>query len=191
MYSVKQLAQLAGVSVRTLHYYVDPYITNTIQPFFIWVTVNSLGWLQILTYFFAATLHGQRFPRAERIIVGATIAVSVVSLIVNVTVPWYSNFLPLFYVFQFCISIAAIALTTIGAFRSNSTIAKALAFMLWLFLLFGVHDWLLQSWYIDLESIFLIHLTIQCFKFLPRRFGFLETGNVEEEVSMYTTPNNS
>jgi signal transduction histidine kinase len=143
--------------LRTLHFYIDTYASwYEWQWLYIWVTLNSLGWLQVVVYFFAAELHGQRFPRVERAILGVTIAVSIISLIINLTFDWYWNLLPAFYLVQFFVSVVAITFTTIGAFRGSSATAKVLAVMFWLFLLMGMHDWLLQSWYVDVESIYLM-----------------------------------
>jgi signal transduction histidine kinase len=63
---------------------------------------------------------------------------------------------PLLYLVQMAASVLAIALTMVAAVRSRAPMALALAAILCLFLIMGAHDWLLQNWRIDIESIYLL-----------------------------------
>jgi signal transduction histidine kinase len=141
-------------ALRSMHYYTIE--STEWEDLYWWLTSSSLGWLQVLVYFFAASLHGVRFRSAERFIVIATLVNSVASLLVQFTLLAATNISPLFYLVQLVISVIAIVMTTLGALRAKSGNAILLAVILWLFLLMGVHDWLLQNWRIDVENIFLM-----------------------------------
>lgn len=141
--------------LRTLHFYVQPYGYVAGQLLW-WLTVNSLAWLQVLVYLFAVTLHGQRFPRAERIMIGIVAIASLVSLLGMVFQVQVASLSPLLYLVQMGVSIAAIGFTTAGSIRSRLPLVLVLSAMLWLLLLMGGHDWLLQNWRISVESIYLL-----------------------------------
>jgi signal transduction histidine kinase len=141
--------------LRTLHFYIRPLEAIWSQLLW-WMTINSLAWLQMLVYFFAAALHGQRFPRMERAMIGIVAFVSVVSLAVTVLQMQISALSPLIYLVQIVMSVTAIGLTTVGAVRSRMPLVLVLTAMLWLLLLMGAHDWLLQNWRIDIESVYLL-----------------------------------
>jgi signal transduction histidine kinase len=141
--------------LRTLHFYVQPAGFLASQLLW-WVTLNSLAWLQVLVYLFGTTLHGQRFRRAERVMIGIVILASSVSLLGVLFQVRISELSPLLYLLQFGVSIAAIGFTTLGAIRSRLPLALTLSAMLWLLLLMGAHDWLLQNWRIDIESVYLL-----------------------------------
>jgi signal transduction histidine kinase len=141
--------------LRTLHFYVQPYGFVAGQLLW-WLTVNSLAWLQVLVYLFAVTLHGQRFPRAERIMIGIVATASLVSLLGVIFQVQIVGLSPVLYLVQMGVSVAAIGYTTVGSIRSRLPLALVLSAMLWLLLLMGAHDWLLQNWRISVESIYLL-----------------------------------
>jgi signal transduction histidine kinase len=141
--------------LRTLHFYVRPVDPLWSQLLW-WMTINSLAWLQLLVYFFSVTLHGQRFPRIERAMIGIVTVVSMASLAITLLQMQISALSPLFYLMQIVVSVTAIGLTTVAAIRNRRPLALILAVMLWLLLLMGAHDWLLQNWRIDIEQVYLL-----------------------------------
>jgi signal transduction histidine kinase len=120
------------------------------------MTINSLAWLQVLVYLFAVTLHGRRYPRIERVMFGTVFVASIVSLIFTLLQLQITGLSPLLYLVQILTTFAAVALTLVAAIRSRVRMALALAVMQCLFLLMGAHDWLLQNWRINIESIYLL-----------------------------------
>ncbi|MGH8176342.1 MAG: sensor histidine kinase [Steroidobacter sp.] len=144
--------------LRTLHYYVLDLDLGMpmLSELFWWMTINSLAWLQLLVYQFGVTLHGLTYPRMERVMIGAILVASSASLLFALLQLNISGLSPLLYLVQMGASIMAIALTTLSAIRSRAPMALLLAAMLCLFLVMGAHDWLLQNWRIDIESVYLL-----------------------------------
>jgi signal transduction histidine kinase len=142
--------------LRTMHFYVVAPITPIWGELFWWVTINSLAWLQVLVYRFAVTLHGLRFPRIERALIGTLLVATVVSLAFALLQLRIAGLSPLLYLVQIAASLTATILAVIGAIRSRMPLALLLAAMLCLFLAMGAHDWLLQNFRIDLEHIYLL-----------------------------------
>jgi signal transduction histidine kinase len=144
--------------MRTLHYYyvLDPGAPELLGEVFWWMTINSLAWLQVLVYFFGTTLHGRRYLRTERVMIGTVVIASLASLVFALLQLNISGLSPLLYVVQMAASIMATVLTMIAAIRSRVRKAQLLAAILCLFLAVGVHDWLLQNWRINIESVYLL-----------------------------------
>jgi signal transduction histidine kinase len=140
--------------VRTLHYYfADPAMLGDL---FWWMTINSLGWLMIVAHLFAFRLHGQRFAKTERVLIGAVALVSAASLIAVLTGISIEIWGPFTYLVQIPVGIVVPALTTVGAWRTRDTTAMLLATALWINVALGVHDFLLQNWRINPESVILL-----------------------------------
>lgn len=142
--------------LRMLHYYVLDPGSPRLSELFWWMTINSLAWLQLLVYLFGVTLHGRRYPRMERVMVGTLLVASSLSLIFALLQLRISGLSPLLYLVQMSVSIMAVVLTTLGSIRSRQPLALVLAAMLCLFLALGAHDWLLQNWRIDIENVYLL-----------------------------------
>lgn len=141
--------------LRSLHLYVvaDGELGSEL---FWWMTINSLAWLQVLVYLFGRTLHGRHYPRIERVMFGTVFVASVVSLVIALLRLQIAGLSPFLYLVQLCTTFTAVSLTLIAAIRSRVPMALALAVMQCLFLLMGAHDWLLQSWRINVESVYLL-----------------------------------
>jgi signal transduction histidine kinase len=148
-------AATAGLNVlRNLHYYfVNP---ESFGNGFWWLTINSLAWSMLAAHLFAFRLHGQQFPRAERILMGGVAFVSVGSLLAVLAGVTIERWGPLTYLAQIMVGILVPTLTSIGAWRSRSGMALILAGVLWLNVFLGVHDFLLQNWRINPESAILL-----------------------------------
>jgi signal transduction histidine kinase len=142
--------------LRTMHFYVQDPGTRLVSELFWWMTINSLAWLQVLVYLFAVELHGLKFPRIERVLIGTLIVVSLVSLVFALLQLRVTGLSPVLYLIQIAASLTATVLTVVGAIRSRMPLALLLAAMLCLFLAMGVHDWLLQNWRIDIEQVYLL-----------------------------------
>jgi signal transduction histidine kinase len=144
--------------VRGLHYYIDEvWIPG---KWFTWITVNSIGWLDVVTYFFAFRLYGEVRPRFERFLVGATVIASAITLPLGIFDNNLSAFSPLAYLIFTAVSISVASLLSMVAWRRRELECTALAAILWLNIGLGVHDWMLQSWHTDIESIYLLPLGV-------------------------------
>jgi signal transduction histidine kinase len=140
--------------LRCLHYYLDD--TWIPGAWFTWMTVNSIGWLNVGAYFFAFRLYDQRFPRFERFLLVAMLAASFITLpfgFFRVSLPLFS---PLAYLVFTVVSISVAGLLSVVAWRLRRAECTALAAILWLNIGLGVHDWMLQNWRTDIESIYLL-----------------------------------
>jgi len=144
--------------LRNLHYYID----NSWFPddWFSWITVNSLGWIDVVVYFFAYSLHRQRFRILDRLLIGAMTAASFVTLPLRGFENSLALFSPLAYLIFTAVSFTVTILLTVVAWRVRSLECGALAIVLWLNLGLGVHDWLLQNWRTDVESIYLLPIGV-------------------------------
>jgi signal transduction histidine kinase len=144
----------AGLNLlRNAHYYfINP---ESFGDGFWWMTINSLAWTMLAGHLFALRLHGQRFPSAERVLIGgvafATLG-SLLAVLFGVTIERWG---PLTYLVQIIVGILVPTLSTIGAWRSHSRMALLLAGAFWVTVVLGVHDFLLQNWRITPESVIL------------------------------------
>ncbi|HEU4589719.1 MAG TPA: sensor histidine kinase, partial [Steroidobacteraceae bacterium] len=140
--------------VRSLHYYIDEvWIPGA---WFSWITVNSIGWLDVVTYFFAFRLYRQKHPRFERFLVGAMVVASAVTLPLGIVHNNLAVFSPLAYLIFTGISFSVAILLSKVAWRLRQLECVVLAGTLWLNIGLGVHDWMLQNWHTDIESIYLL-----------------------------------
>lgn len=140
--------------IRNLHYYIpDPSIP---EEWFSWLQVNSVGWLDVVTYFFALRLFDLRHRIFERILLGAMIAASIVTLPLGLIQNNLAVLGPLAYLVFTAVSFAVAIMVSITSWRVRSAEGAALAVILWLNLGLGVHDWLLQNWRTDIESIYML-----------------------------------
>jgi signal transduction histidine kinase len=144
--------------VRGLHYY-----TNEVwipDEWFSWMTVNSIGWLEVVTYFFAFRLYGEVRPRFERFLLGATIIACAITLPLGIFDNNLTLFSPLAYLIFTALSISVASLLSLVAWRRRELECTALAAVLWLNIGLGVHDWMLQNWHTDIESVYLLPIGV-------------------------------
>lgn len=140
--------------IRNLHYYIDDIWIP--DHWFSWLTVNSLGWLDVVVYFFAFNLYGQRYRLFERILVGAMLVASALTLPLGIVENNLAMLSPLAYLIFTGVSFGVAALLSIVSWRARSLECGVLAAILWLNLFLGVHDWMLQNWRSDIESVYLL-----------------------------------
>lgn len=144
--------------VRNLHYYIpDPSIP---EEWFSWLQVNSVGWLDVVTYFFALRLFDLRHRIFERILLGAMIAASIVTLPLGLIQNNLAVLGPLAYLVFTAVSFAVAVMVTSTSWRMRSAEGAVLAVILWLNLGLGVHDWMLQNWRTDIESIYMLPIGV-------------------------------
>jgi signal transduction histidine kinase len=144
--------------VRNLHYYIpDPSIP---EEWFSWLQVNSVGWLDVVTYSFALRLFALRQRVFERILFGAMIVASVATLPLGLIQNNLAVLGPLAYLVFTAVSFAVAIMVSVTSWRVRSAEGAVLAVILWLNLGLGVHDWLLQNWRTDIESIYMLPIGV-------------------------------
>ncbi len=137
---------------RTLHYHLSRYPQP--EGVFWWVTINSLPWLSVVVYLFAFRLYGERRPVVERVLVGMA-TISTLLALPNITSEnWF--FEQIQYAMQALISIFVTVVLTIAGWRRRRSEQLAMAAALWVCLAFGVHDLLLETGSITIESLYLL-----------------------------------
>lgn len=140
--------------VRNLHYYLEDVRIS--EDWLQWASVNSLGWLNVVVYVYALRAYGRRYAIAERSLIGAMAVASLLSLPFG----WFDTTVALFASFTYLVfigvSLVVNAHLTYVACRVRRLGCVVLAGVLWLNFALGVHDWLLQNWRIDTESIYLL-----------------------------------
>jgi signal transduction histidine kinase len=144
--------------VRNLHYYIDD--TPIPEDWFSWITVNSLGWLNVVGYFFAFRLFSLRYRIFERVLVGAMLVASILTMPLGLLQNNLALLSPLAYLVFTGVSIAVASMLSFAAWRVRSAECAAFAAILWLNLGLGVHDWMLQNWRTDIESIYVLPIGV-------------------------------
>jgi signal transduction histidine kinase len=138
--------------VRNLHYYIQ----ETLFPdrWLPWLTINSLGWLIVVVCWFAFRLQTRRYRSVERALTAGMMLASLLSLpLGGLSV---GLLFPLAYLILIAVSFGVTGLLSYAAWQSRSREYGLLALILWLNIGLGVHDWLLQTWRINIESVYLL-----------------------------------
>lgn len=139
-------------TLRTLHYHLSRY---PLPPdWFGWVTVNSLTWLSVTVYLFAFRLHGERQPRIERTLIAVAGLATLSAIPFFNYDAWISEQIQ--YGVQALLSVVVTVLLSVAAWRRRTREHIALAVALWINLLLGVHDWMLDTWIISMQGVFLL-----------------------------------
>jgi signal transduction histidine kinase len=139
-------------ALRTLHYYLPNYPGD--EYWFWWMTVQSLSWLMVIVYVFAFRLHDERLPRIERGLIVLAVGWSLLSVPHIGFDGWLSGYLT--HAVQSVIALGVTTLITVSAVRRFTREHMILAIGLWINIVFGVHDLLLQGWFIGIEQFFLM-----------------------------------
>jgi signal transduction histidine kinase len=146
--------------IRCLHYYVglDPLLIS--ESGFGWLTVNSAGWLALVTYFLAFRLHRQRYPRFERWLTGILAAASLLTLPAGGLIPDVGPHTALAYLLIFGTVIVLSVAMCLASWRSRSV--EGLLFSGWNLLNIPLiaHDWMLQNYLLDIEGVYLMPYTV-------------------------------
>ena len=151
VYPLFALASLIW-ALRTLHYHLAFYPGS--YDWFWWMTVNSMSWLMVVVYVFAFRLHDERHRYIERGLLALAIGWSIASMPGLGLNGWTPGYLT--HVVQTAIGIAVTVLISISSLRSGSREHLLLAVGLWICIGLGIHDMLLQGWYIGFERAFLM-----------------------------------
>ncbi len=141
--------------LRTLHYHIGKNHLLLPEEWFSWLTVNSLFWLIAAAHFFLNSLHRRPLRPLNRLVLGVTIILSIVTLPLFPTFPSIYLLSPLVYVL---LMLMGTAVGLVGFFQSlseNSRDGLLLSSWCLMGMVFWLHDWLLQSNYIDIENIYL------------------------------------
>lgn len=144
--------------LRCLHYHSHmPWADVSPEgQWFTWLTVNSLAWITGVAVRMARALHGLRHPRAEAVVWALALAVTLLTL------PWIGQAWPqlalgpLIYPVHMLQALLAVGLLAHAARRSGSGHTAALAAVLALNLLLGVHDFALRLALIPVDGVYLL-----------------------------------
>jgi signal transduction histidine kinase len=144
--------------LRCLHYHswVEIEPDGNSGPWFWWTTVNSLAWITVLAVRMASAFHGLRYPRCEGLLWAMALTATLISL------PPLTQAVPslalgvLIYPLHMLLAALAVGLLVHAARRSGSGHTAALAAVLALNLLLGVHDWLLRLALIAVDGYYLL-----------------------------------
>jgi signal transduction histidine kinase len=146
--------------IRCLHYYVGLEPLLIPENWFGWLTVTSAGWLSVATYFLAFRLHGRRYPRLERLLIGLVTATSLLTLPAAGLIPELGHLAPLAYLLIFGMILVLSVMMSVASWRSRSN--EGLLFSAWNLLIIPliVHDWMLQNYLLDIEDIYLLPYSV-------------------------------
>ncbi len=143
--------------VRTLHYYLVDYpgADYPDHPAWFWsITVQSISWLMVIVYIFAFRLNEQRYPRIERGLLVLAAAGTIIGMPPVGFDGWLSGYLT--HVMQTVIALGVTTFITVSAVRRFTREHMVLALGLWINIALGIHDMLLQGWFINIEHFFLM-----------------------------------
>jgi len=148
--------------VRTLHSYVGEQRLPISDECFTWLTVNSLYWMLLVTHFLFNQIHGRPVAWLNRVVVGMTVAVGIMTLpVFKAQVDAYA-LSPLAYLAL--LALGAVV-GSVGVHQSRRRWSPdSLLLSAWTFMgmVLGGHDWLLQNNRVDIERIYLGPYTNIC-----------------------------
>jgi len=140
--------------VRTFHLYVGLERLPISDEWFGWLTVNSAFWLLAIFHLFLIQLHHRRQTWLTNLAMGVAICSSLITLPLP-GMPDATLVAPLTYVALLLLGNTTFAWGLFNAWRSRSKNAMLLAGWSLLCMQFGIHDWMLQNNFIDIEGSFL------------------------------------
>lgn len=135
---------------RTLHYHLSHYPQP--EAWFWWLTVSSLTWQCVVVYQFAWRLQNQRRLRMEWILIVIAALLTLGDLPLRATSGWIWE--QVVYAVQALVSLLVTTLLTITAVRIRTRAHLALATALWINFAFGIHDFLLETWQLQIDGMF-------------------------------------
>lgn len=143
--------------LRYLHFYLGAEPLPVPEPWFGWMTVSALGWVVISVYFFNYRLHGQRFARLERGMVGFMLLLTVLTLPGLVPLGTLATWINLLL---FGMMLVATVAMLLASWRSHSREGWAISLWNVLNVPMGIHDALLQSYAINIENLYLMPYSV-------------------------------
>ena len=144
--------------LRCLHYYATPgdWLPG-------WdlvgghVTVASLGWMLVVAHAFVIRLADVPGRRAERLLVVSMLALTVaLPLAAALPGPLLLVAARVVYPGYLLAALAATASATYAAWGRRSAATGWVVASLWANVVLGAHDWLLMTWRVSLEGVFLL-----------------------------------
>jgi signal transduction histidine kinase len=142
--------------LRTLHYHVGEGQLAMSDDWFSWLTINSLYWMVLTTHFFINDLHRRPVRKLDYVISVLT------ALMCILTLPMFAGIIlnayilaPLTYLMVLVIGSLVAGVGYVQSRRTQSHDGLMLSYWAVLGMLAGIHDWLLQSNYISIESVYL------------------------------------
>jgi signal transduction histidine kinase len=141
--------------IRCLHYHWGLQPIPVPEAWFGWATVNSLGWFLLTVYLFGFRLHGRAYPWLERGFIALTLLTTIVMLPPLEAGPLAALNAPA-YLGMLVASIALICTGVWAAWRARARGALVLALFNLCVLPLGVHDLMLQTYQVSMESVYLV-----------------------------------
>ncbi len=141
--------------LHSTHYFLGAEPLPIADNWFSWLTINSLFWLAALVHVFLSYLHGRQKPWLNRLIIGITLSVAILTL------PILSGLLDVYLIASLVHMLLLIMGTTISlvGWRSSKQSKSHDGLMLagWgvIAMIFGIYDFLLANNYVSIESIYL------------------------------------
>ena len=145
--------------VRCLHYYVGLSPLPIPEPWFGWMTVNSLGWVVIAVYVFVFRLHDWRYPRVEFWAAAGMALATLLTIPPIAAHPLFALLAPLTYLAILVLTIVLTVLACRLSWHRRSAEGAILSAWCALNVPFAIHDWLLQNYRIDIENLYLLPYT--------------------------------
>lgn len=142
--------------LRIVHY-LGPLDTDMIgASWFGWITVNALGWLVAITQSFILRLCRQQLRWLERSLMGFMLAATLLTLPFWQSAEHIGALASASYLGGGLMYLFSVPLVIIAAHRSDSRLARWLAWGGLLALAVGIHDWLLQNYLLSLDALYLV-----------------------------------
>jgi signal transduction histidine kinase len=142
----------AASFLRTLHFYVGESDLPISDEWFTWITINSLFWMVLITHFFLNYLHRQTLVWLNRVVIGVSIVIGILTL------PFSPDAYALSSMVYTVLLLMGSSVAGFGYFQSRRAHSHdGLLLSTWAMagMLAGGYDWLMQSNYISIEGIYL------------------------------------
>lgn len=146
--------------LRCLHYHVGTRPLPIPEAWFTWLTLASLAWLLGVSYLMSVHLHNVRQRWVERPMLAAIAIFTVVTLPILADAPGIALLTPITYL---VLLLSLVGLSVLGiwsAWRARSRDGLLVASAIALSIPAGTHDWLLQNYRLNPESLYLLPYTV-------------------------------
>lgn len=142
--------------LRILHF-LGPLDTRLMSAeWFGWITINSIGWLVAITQLFILRLCERRMRWLEAGLLGFMMLSTLLTLPLWQSAEHIAGLASVCYLGGGIMFLISLPLVIREAHRSESRLARWLAWGNLLALAVGVHDWLLQNYRLDLDAFYLV-----------------------------------
>jgi signal transduction histidine kinase len=144
-------------TLRNLHYYIDLPRDPVALGWFWWGTNISLSWVMVLTYLFAFRFDHRRYPRLQAALLGFLLLATVASMPLS-----WSPFTSLvqLHLINALVAVVVTAWLTWTAWHGGGREFRSITIALWVTQLLGLHDLLLLTNVISLESVYLLPVSV-------------------------------